>query len=114
MNLAELRTDNAKNTRKRSKPDKHGHENGKSAKEPEVPSKRSIKTSLGQHWSIKDVTRKLLIGQDSKRNDTLASFKHTREEEFVLKPLVKKNKPLTHGLPRWQSVCSHFDPTDTR
>ncbi|GJZ20654.1 hypothetical protein Tco_0557244 [Tanacetum coccineum] len=21
-------------------------------------------------------------------------------------------KPLTHEMPRWQSVCSHFDPTD--
>ncbi|GKC96407.1 hypothetical protein Tco_1161849, partial [Tanacetum coccineum] len=32
-------TDVAKLTRKRSKPDKHGHENGNSAKEPEVSSK---------------------------------------------------------------------------
>ncbi|GKB96201.1 retrovirus-related pol polyprotein from transposon TNT 1-94, partial [Tanacetum coccineum] len=39
------RTDVAKIT-------KHGHENGKSAKEPEVSSKRSIKSTLGQHWSI--------------------------------------------------------------
>ncbi|GJZ96003.1 hypothetical protein Tco_0668337 [Tanacetum coccineum] len=33
-------TDSAKITRKRSKPDKHGHGNGKSTKEPEVSSKR--------------------------------------------------------------------------
>ncbi|GKF21454.1 hypothetical protein Tco_0070092, partial [Tanacetum coccineum] len=32
-------TDSAKITRKRSKPDKHGHGNGKSTKEPEVSSK---------------------------------------------------------------------------
>ncbi|GJW24857.1 hypothetical protein Tco_0038668, partial [Tanacetum coccineum] len=32
-------TDIAKITRKRSKPDKHEHENGKSAQEPEVSSK---------------------------------------------------------------------------
>ncbi|GKD37859.1 hypothetical protein Tco_1258066 [Tanacetum coccineum] len=44
-------TDIAKIIRKRSKPDKHEHENGKSAKEPEVSSKRSTKSSLGQEWS---------------------------------------------------------------
>ncbi|GKE27138.1 hypothetical protein Tco_1442522, partial [Tanacetum coccineum] len=32
-------TDNANITRKRSKPDKHEHKNGKSAKEPEESSK---------------------------------------------------------------------------
>ncbi|GKE88839.1 hypothetical protein Tco_1566314, partial [Tanacetum coccineum] len=36
-------TDVAKTTRKWSKPDKHGHRKEKSAKEPEVSSKRSIK-----------------------------------------------------------------------
>ncbi|GJU74186.1 hypothetical protein Tco_1265591 [Tanacetum coccineum] len=35
-------TDNAKITRKRSKPDKHEHEKGKSAKEPKVSSKRYL------------------------------------------------------------------------
>ncbi|GKE86265.1 hypothetical protein Tco_1560007 [Tanacetum coccineum] len=46
-----LGTDNAKITRKRSKPDKHGHENGKSAKEPEDCYQWSTKSTLGQHWS---------------------------------------------------------------
>ncbi|GKC82362.1 hypothetical protein Tco_1138079 [Tanacetum coccineum] len=41
-------TDNAKITRKRSKPDKHRHENGKSAKEPEDGYQWSIKSTLGQ------------------------------------------------------------------
>ncbi|GJU24835.1 hypothetical protein Tco_1163456 [Tanacetum coccineum] len=36
LSCSGLSTDNANITRKRSKPDKHGHENGKSAKEPEV------------------------------------------------------------------------------
>ncbi|GKC68124.1 putative reverse transcriptase domain-containing protein [Tanacetum coccineum] len=45
------RTDSAKIIRKRSKPDKHGYGNGKSAKEPEESSKSSIKSTLGQHWS---------------------------------------------------------------
>ncbi|GKE63844.1 hypothetical protein Tco_1514211, partial [Tanacetum coccineum] len=53
-------TDNAKITRKRSKPDKHGHGNGKSTKEPEVSSKSAKEAQRG----------------------------------------------LTHGMPRWQSVCS--------
>ncbi|GJX25268.1 putative ribonuclease H-like domain-containing protein [Tanacetum coccineum] len=39
-------TDNVKITRKWSKPDKHGHGNGKSAQEPEVYSKRSMIGSL--------------------------------------------------------------------
>ncbi|GKB75113.1 hypothetical protein Tco_0936525, partial [Tanacetum coccineum] len=38
-------TDSAKITRKRSKPDKHGHGNGYSAQEPEVSSKRSSKVN---------------------------------------------------------------------
>ncbi|GJZ48820.1 hypothetical protein Tco_0603010 [Tanacetum coccineum] len=51
--LKELQgTDIAKITRKLSKPDKHGHGNRKSTKELEVSSKRSIKSTLGQHWSI--------------------------------------------------------------
>ncbi|GJW87108.1 hypothetical protein Tco_0162448 [Tanacetum coccineum] len=33
---------------------------------------------------------------------------------FTPKTGKKKHKALTHGLPRWQSVCSHFDPTDAR
>ncbi|GKB97388.1 putative ribonuclease H-like domain-containing protein [Tanacetum coccineum] len=41
-------TDVAKLIRKWSKLDKHGHENGKSAKEPEVSSKKSIKSTLGE------------------------------------------------------------------
>ncbi|GKE48975.1 hypothetical protein Tco_1480233, partial [Tanacetum coccineum] len=40
-------TDSANTTRKRSKLDKHEHENGKSTKEPEISSKRSIKSTLG-------------------------------------------------------------------
>ncbi|GKB36976.1 hypothetical protein Tco_0881918 [Tanacetum coccineum] len=24
----------------------------------------------------------------------------------------RSTKPLTHGMPHWQSVCLHFDPTD--
>ncbi|GJR96746.1 hypothetical protein Tco_0268920 [Tanacetum coccineum] len=104
-------TDVAKITRKRSKPNKHGHENGKSAKEPEVsgkrfecymPSQQRKHHLKGSHWSIRD------------KNDTIEAKKHTLKWDFALKPLVKKHKPLTHGLPRWQSVCSHFDPTDTR
>ncbi|GJT03723.1 copia protein [Tanacetum coccineum] len=47
-----LGTDVAKTTKKRSKPDKQEHGKGKSAKEPEVSTKRSIKSTLGQHWSI--------------------------------------------------------------
>ncbi|GJS47315.1 hypothetical protein Tco_0597436, partial [Tanacetum coccineum] len=35
-------TDNANITRKRSKPDKHEHKNGKSAKEPEESSKEGL------------------------------------------------------------------------
>ncbi|GJZ52168.1 reverse transcriptase domain-containing protein [Tanacetum coccineum] len=40
-------TDSAKITRKRSKPDKHGHGNGKSAKEPEDCYQWSTKSTLG-------------------------------------------------------------------
>ncbi|GKC00472.1 hypothetical protein Tco_0986608 [Tanacetum coccineum] len=56
--------DIAKITRKRSKPDKHGHGNGKSAQESGFSSKAKRST-----------------------------------------------RPLTLGLPRWQSVCSLIDPT---
>ncbi|GKF27795.1 hypothetical protein Tco_0094137, partial [Tanacetum coccineum] len=56
----------------------------------------------GSHWSSRD------------KNDTIEAKKHTLMWDFTLKPLVKKHKPLTHGLSRWQSVCSHFDPTNTR
>ncbi|GKE81640.1 hypothetical protein Tco_1551640, partial [Tanacetum coccineum] len=73
-------TDNANITRKCSKPDKHEHENGKSAQE------------ARRHHVL------LLAGID-KRNDTLASYKHTREEKFALKPLVKK-----HRKGRYQSL----------
>ncbi|GJY13532.1 putative ribonuclease H-like domain-containing protein [Tanacetum coccineum] len=44
-------TDSAKITRKRSKPDKHGHGNGKSAKELEDCYQWSTKSTLGQYWS---------------------------------------------------------------
>ncbi|GKF14677.1 hypothetical protein Tco_0056139, partial [Tanacetum coccineum] len=42
-------TDNAKITRKRSKPDKHGQGNGMSAKEPKDCYQWSSKSTLGQH-----------------------------------------------------------------
>ncbi|GJR30775.1 hypothetical protein Tco_1107007 [Tanacetum coccineum] len=45
-------TDSAKITRKRSKPDKHKHGNGKGTKEPEDCYQWSTKSTLGQHWSI--------------------------------------------------------------
>ncbi|GJY07924.1 hypothetical protein Tco_0374978 [Tanacetum coccineum] len=81
-------TDNTKITRKRSKPDKHRHGNGKSAQEPEESSKRFEYQVMS--WQNKTYPRPL-IGQDSKRNDTLASYKHTREEKFALKPLEKRH-----------------------
>ncbi|GJT50919.1 hypothetical protein Tco_0977076 [Tanacetum coccineum] len=43
------------------------------------------------------------------------------KESAVVKPhhMIAPNssrstKPLTHGMPRWPSVCSHFDPTDKK
>ncbi|GJT94720.1 reverse transcriptase domain-containing protein [Tanacetum coccineum] len=37
----------------------------------------------------------------------------TRTQEWIeCKRAERSTKPLTHGMPRWQSVCSHFDPTD--
>ncbi|GJR10075.1 hypothetical protein Tco_0792727 [Tanacetum coccineum] len=81
-------TDSEKITRKRSKLDKHGHGNGKSIQEPEESSKRFEYQVMS--WQNKTYPRPL-IGQDSKRNDTLASYKHTREEKFALKPLEKRH-----------------------
>ncbi|GJZ08114.1 hypothetical protein Tco_0542397, partial [Tanacetum coccineum] len=45
-------TDSAKITRKRSKPDKHGHKNGKSAKEPEVSSKSLLIARLSSFLAL--------------------------------------------------------------
>ncbi|GKE74307.1 hypothetical protein Tco_1536348 [Tanacetum coccineum] len=48
-----------------------------------------------------DSSTKLLAGK-VRRHQTL----------LLVKPGQGSTKPLTHGMPRWQSVCSDFDPTD--
>ncbi|GJY18948.1 hypothetical protein Tco_0390439 [Tanacetum coccineum] len=48
------------------------------------------------------------------KNDTRTTNKHIRKGKFALDSVLKKH---THskevGLPAWQSVCSHSNPTDT-
>ncbi|GJQ93705.1 hypothetical protein Tco_0004844 [Tanacetum coccineum] len=54
-------TDSAKITRKRTKPDKHGHGNEKSAKEPEDCYQWSTKSTLGQHCQNRSGNKKQYI-----------------------------------------------------
>ncbi|GKD12362.1 hypothetical protein Tco_1196769 [Tanacetum coccineum] len=56
--------------------------------------------------------QKALIGQYNSRNDTRISKETHQQWEYCTKINVKEahsSKEL--GLPRWQSVCSHFNPT---
>ncbi|GKC40024.1 hypothetical protein Tco_1052408 [Tanacetum coccineum] len=114
-------TDNTKITRKRLKPDKHGHENGKSAKEPAHNRCDSLLKKAHRHGSSIQVPSNDLAKQNvtkapywSKctKNDTHIWKEAHQEVEFYTELLEKEaQRGLAHGMPRWQSVCSLNDPT---
>ncbi|GJY12367.1 hypothetical protein Tco_0381676 [Tanacetum coccineum] len=88
-------TDIAKITRKRSKPDKHGHGKGKRIQEPGECYQRQSLTS-----------QEAPIGQNPHRS-TRSYWKETHQSlGLCSNTLTKEAQGLTHGLPRWQSVCS--------
>ncbi|GJT87802.1 carotenoid cleavage dioxygenase 7, chloroplastic [Tanacetum coccineum] len=86
-------TDIAKISRKRLKPDKHEHGNG-------IEYARA-----GRMLSKSYTSPNALIGQFPKGNDTRGLKKTHGEKEICTKTYGKEaQRPLTHGLPRWQSV----------
>ncbi|GKA18341.1 hypothetical protein Tco_0698178 [Tanacetum coccineum] len=97
-------TDKAKITRKRSKPDKHEHGNGRARKEPGESYQKS-------RMSITSL--KPLIGQYPTKDATWIVKKAQGMKLFTLESLSEEAQTChNHGLPRWQSVCSKSNPTD--
>ncbi|GKD91458.1 hypothetical protein Tco_1366965 [Tanacetum coccineum] len=86
-------TDIAKISRKRSKPDNHGHGNG-------------IECAKARRMLSKSYTsRNALIGGNPKGYDTRTMKETHQDLVFCTKTYGKEaQRPLTHGLPRWQSV----------
>ncbi|GJW72938.1 hypothetical protein Tco_0132308 [Tanacetum coccineum] len=50
--------------------------------------------------------KRLLLVEALKKGHAANGKKHTNDWIFALKLVQKKHKGLTHGMPRWQSVCS--------
>ncbi|GJX17672.1 hypothetical protein Tco_0218504 [Tanacetum coccineum] len=55
-------------------------------------------------------SRNALIGGNPKGNDTRAKEKTHQSSGSCTKMCRRSTSTLTHGLPRWQSMCSLNDP----
>ncbi|GKA46597.1 hypothetical protein Tco_0739480 [Tanacetum coccineum] len=85
-------TDIAKISRKRSKPDKHGHGKGKE------------NTRAGRMLSKSITSPNALIGQSPQRECYVDCEKTHKDARFYTKSHGKEAQVSHHGLPRWQSV----------
>ncbi|GKA72350.1 uncharacterized mitochondrial protein-like protein [Tanacetum coccineum] len=104
-------TDKSKITRKRSKPDKHEHGNGRARKKPGECLQKGQKVNSGQLSSITSL--KPLIGQYPTKDATWIVKKAQGMKLFTLESLSEEAQTChNHGLPRWQSVCSKSNPTN--
>ncbi|GKE57092.1 hypothetical protein Tco_1496277, partial [Tanacetum coccineum] len=85
-------TDIAKISRKRLKPDNHGHENG-------------IECAKDGRMLSKSITSpNALIGQSPQRECYVDCEKTHKDARFYTKSHGKEAQVSHHGLPRWQSV----------
>ncbi|GJX57283.1 hypothetical protein Tco_0287180 [Tanacetum coccineum] len=67
---------------------------------------RKENTRAGRMLSKSYTSPKLLIGGNPQEGTWWHCKKHTGKRKFAIKGLKKSTMALTHGMPRWQSVCS--------
>ncbi|GJT35682.1 reverse transcriptase domain-containing protein [Tanacetum coccineum] len=98
-----ISTDIAEISRKRSKPDKHGHEKGKRIQELEECYQRSTKSYTSPNAPI---------GGNPKGNDTRAMKETHQDLVFCTKSCLKEaQRPLTHGCHVGNPCAPQSNPT---
>ncbi|GJR78550.1 reverse transcriptase domain-containing protein [Tanacetum coccineum] len=70
-----------------------------------------LSQNSGPNFKVRIEQKSQENGQNWTNTDT-GMDRVQKSQKFLAKGHQKSTKPLTHGMPRWQSVCSHFDPTD--
>ncbi|GJT08021.1 hypothetical protein Tco_0842483 [Tanacetum coccineum] len=92
-------TDIAKISRKRLKPDKHGHGNGRAHKEPGECYQKSTQVNLH------NTSPSPLIGGNPQGNHTWSDKKAQEGWLFTLEILTEESQMSHHGLPRLKGAC---------
>ncbi|GJW13390.1 hypothetical protein Tco_0017523 [Tanacetum coccineum] len=105
--------DKAKITRKRSKPDKNEHGNGRARKEPgESYQKSKVDNSSQPLVNLSQTTKRMLLVQTYKGNATLDAKLHSRMGFLHLKYTQKKHKGVTSWIATLAiRVKQRSDPT---